>query len=1398
MSGTDSGDLAAKLMISRKRLLDEELKNEILVKENQVLANQVKNITEKMIEANKKIKEVERQQSFQEYLRQIRREAESSWKKYSIPSSLLQPLREIINQRGCEAVEPILNTLCNLIDPVETISQVQRWITFKTRSTETDDQATGENNYQYGNRHHKNKKSCSLRQYKGYNSSSVPITWESVRQLVGWNNLRGGCWKDSATVSDLIRDCRYYCELKGLSDSHHLKEISLFAPIFIYTAQVFERTVWALWHNKSSRWIQVPIKLFKDCDANRENGCLNLSLDLMSFIAYEINVIVDKVPIELKLINNYVFGLTIYGEDDAALSTDNKIHLIRYRNEGRGENSVSPLCATVGWIPSPSSLVNDSGIQCYSDNLKRTIPPPGVIEFITSRDALEENERIGVWKSFPLELPHELRSLKTLCESQRNKLKSSSELTKLLLEYLDKNNNNALSTTIQSRMSCNIRQTSETKNYYRPTEILDALTIQILVWHGRSFCIQGSSLDYRVILTDWVTCVPLYLYRVFSSSEEQPYSIISSVIEQLSNPNADMSTFLLIKKTDKDQSDDSDWKGKYTPDQLPGLTSEGIELELVKRNRINTENTIKSTCTWNATVGAWSLTCKGRMTTSQVDDSISNIGSWMHGFVKPHILGLQHSLSSIYHSKELISLYQINRNSLVDTNNRPTVLHWKAYTLAIQHPVVGVDNYVRVDATSGIKIMQFSRYPRLHEWILNPEVLLRRDVERNNEGELSEIFSETNYSKAVALELRNLLATRTLSCYIVNSYLKIIQHLDQGNVDIAMHDVFHPESSSLHELLYLSETRIYLKQLLIEVPDSIFIAAVSDATLSGSLLVIENLFDCGRDASKLMSKIDIFNLAAVAAEGLFIKLIIFFLTQRGIIGPVRQEVLINPLVEASRDKQFLESVKIFSKNSIMNRFSNNVDDKDSQLVRKVLSSFPSYPLHALCSMSDLDDVVCLCTNPIFQSFCASQLVVFNKEGWLPQHSACSNSCYDKPQSEDPRVVTILEILFQNQCDRRTEKFSNSETCLMLSARNGFVHLCTYLLNCGADPFLKNKNDKMAVEEALFSLRMEAFNYLISRLNLDVQLFADSVPPNALQIAIGGSDLTTVRLLLGNFNLNLDSADSRIGSPAGRCCSTSQPNTFKGCTALHEACSNPAFNSPQSITLLKELKTKRNINMITPGGCTALHRAAFYGHHRICSVLLGMGADPYQLSENGDVPLTSLEISIEQGWVQTTVVLNSETNIKLGVVLQSRLRTLLNWNGKVQVLSNSTAVRLACERYPSSSSFATHITWSVDRIPFCGMSGTIIRHTGDAVLIEFTDQQLWFPSDAVKVPTVTIPSYESLSHQTRKASKLPAWKCLSRASVVAQLRGGNSIPSKARKSLALVSKKSFRVGSPIDS
>ncbi|KAJ9451036.1 Tankyrase [Diplonema papillatum] len=289
------------------------------------------------------------------------------------------------------------------------------------------------------------------------------------------------------------------------------------------------------------------------------------------------------------------------------------------------------------------------------------------------------------------------------------------------------------------------------------------------------------------------------------------------------------------------------------------------------------------------------------------------------------------------------------------------------------------------------------------------------------------------------------------------------------------------------------------------------------------------------------------------------------------------------------------------------------------------------------------------------------------------------------------------------------------SALHLAAAAGHVVLVRLLVAAGVDVAAKGSNGVTAAHEACRALQIAALRELVSK---GAAMDIGWLPPVTLHRVVALGRVADAKWLL-DAGVASETPDPRMGSGSGWQ-STGADGEPVATMPLHVAVSIPAFFSTEDgLAVVRRLATPAAVKARTVAGHTALHRAAFKGACRACTLLLSLDADPHALTANTQnaAPQTPLDLSIQQGHVPTIFVLVQHTDPSLlSKTSRSELGFLLAWNAPVVIDDDASKVRTACAKVSTpEAGLAAALAWSDRKAACCGRAGVVVQYLWPGVL-----------------------------------------------------------------------------------
>eukprot|EP01062_Namystynia_karyoxenos_P046540 TRINITY_DN3491_c0_g1_i1.p1 TRINITY_DN3491_c0_g1~~TRINITY_DN3491_c0_g1_i1.p1 ORF type:complete len:1804 (+),score=408.87 TRINITY_DN3491_c0_g1_i1:93-5504(+) len=324
---------------------------------------------------------------------------------------------------------------------------------------------------------------------------------EEAAHLANWHDPKGSTYWCGIAVAEVIKD--YQTCYPAAEESK--------AALWVYTAEVDHPVVWALW--LGDKWEQIP-----DLDDSAEQSDFKT-----------VAIPMDGPTGKAERIVQTPAGLQVY-------AVGGKPRALRYENLLGGDPENSPLRVAVSWAPHPDELIAPEGFfsgVCST----RSPPPPGVVEYITSRDFLTLIEQ-ETWRSVPLVL-NGLGKLRCACLAQKNQQRPDDNLC-LAAKRLFAPSHDVLPDVASSSavLAVAVRRIYRAKcpaERPTPAQIARATELGLLQW-GDQWCLHALTGTPR-------QAVPLgaeapsacELWRVDNPFDDQPYFLMNASMRHQQN-----------------------------------------------------------------------------------------------------------------------------------------------------------------------------------------------------------------------------------------------------------------------------------------------------------------------------------------------------------------------------------------------------------------------------------------------------------------------------------------------------------------------------------------------------------------------------------------------------------------------------------------------------------------------------------------------------------------------------------------------------------------------------------------------------------------------------------------------------------------------------------------------
>eukprot|EP00755_Sulcionema_specki_P013918 Sspe_Gene.55299::Locus_30422_Transcript_1_1_Confidence_1.000_Length_3744::g.55299::m.55299 len=717
-------------------------------------------------------------------------------------------LSSFVDTKGISVVQWVLNVLSDLLDAAAVRAEVARWSTLRTQTL-----TAPPSYYEDGVGHPTRPMDHTPHKVGDHHTGGV---WEAVRSLGNWRTPQGVCWPGQET-QDVLRDCAYVA-------AHHPtgQPREVVAPLFVYTCLVNHRSVWAVWVSEKG-WcvLEATEGVEKEYSVRTfQNEDVVVPHQLGQCMAEKLGVGVLSVPATLEVQTIFAFGLTLLRRGDVVVA--------RYVNSSRGESAISPLMDTVAWLPPPASLAGD--VFTFDNDPQKSLPPPGILEYVATRLPTECLGMEGVWSTSPYPTPPPALAL----EASPNPL--AVPVDDLLREV-----------TEADPVYSNVMRVLLTHHKWPIHGFPNPLTMQELTWHGRRLLValHGKANAMADLATDAATP----LYRVSHESIFQPFRIISTFMRNMGCGARD--TYLEVDKGDGALA------GRYCPTEYPPSSPDGRSavprVTLQKGGALGAVEMQRTTQPFHTAVwtgAAWLVHTIGGEVMSPSCAPRYVEGTWMEGQVR-HILhflaravsGLRPAPSTVYRSSS-----SLPDGHLYTPHN---VVCWASYSIANENPGLvsspSTEVVFRCLGLSCVRIASWSRFPRRGDCLFpSPSIFQVTEI---SEAKGSCVLTEVSHVQALAVFVRSTLPDCKSTGSVLDR-LRIAEVLEKGDLNAAMDALLHPDDDS--PLIHGPQGIALAKHLLaLGVPRRKLDAALHEAAAGGTVETAKGVIACGADPTSV-------------------------------------------------------------------------------------------------------------------------------------------------------------------------------------------------------------------------------------------------------------------------------------------------------------------------------------------------------------------------------------------------------------------------------------------------------------------------------------------------------------------------------------------------------------------
>eukprot|EP01063_Lacrimia_lanifica_P032641 TRINITY_DN5611_c1_g1_i1.p1 TRINITY_DN5611_c1_g1~~TRINITY_DN5611_c1_g1_i1.p1 ORF type:complete len:1546 (+),score=470.16 TRINITY_DN5611_c1_g1_i1:127-4764(+) len=673
---------------------------------------------------------------------------------------------------------------------------------------------------------------------------------EIVDKISTWQSPIAYLWPE-VTFTDMH-------QTMNLIEKHHSagQHQNIVVPCYIYSISLFHRSVWVCKYstkNAKFAWevmTQQHEHLEKAYAAASAPGAGDA--DGLHYLTVEPRYFKDITggaqlapDGEMRRLPSHsdVYPLQIFRKD--------KLVFIRYDNAGRGSD-ISPLCDTILWLPtSPLKLEQDGYIfACKLDDL----PPPGLIEYLTSRPTFEKLKWSTQWNVMQaigdpaIQLIKQClaavdqQKVEPLLTDKYTKLQDNLERIHHKVKKKDASYQQGLEAI---RLILKFRFPTNQASLYTPQAIAHALDIQKLSYNGKTYFINLCSPPFLVVELK-PKMEPVEVQRLKYGFADQIFWHINACLR---NSQFKRSCALHVRTSSKKDID-----GRYSLLGDVPTYAEGQHDLSSYMDRFQFQRDAQPVRRAHSSTGQkkyWIFTgANGVQVTQAKQDQVGvDVGTWFTGQAQPICFYLDRALdllrfidgskleTGVVAPPEGVKNYRglsgvVLDRSVYDTNR--IVLWGQFSSSSVDRGVASAfakgsecAAVFTIIGRSCVRIAQWSRFAREHEWLYPPNSIfkitscLSEEHQQILDKENLQLFSmeEVDEFEAIETHLRGVVPTikgEDAPAHVMQLFT-IIQFLTKRDTENCLNTLLNPTEQAMfteqgvklaHNLMKLIKTGV--------------------------------------------------------------------------------------------------------------------------------------------------------------------------------------------------------------------------------------------------------------------------------------------------------------------------------------------------------------------------------------------------------------------------------------------------------------------------------------------------------------------------------------------------------------------------------------------------------------
>eukprot|EP01062_Namystynia_karyoxenos_P061191 TRINITY_DN5330_c0_g1_i1.p1 TRINITY_DN5330_c0_g1~~TRINITY_DN5330_c0_g1_i1.p1 ORF type:complete len:1631 (+),score=377.40 TRINITY_DN5330_c0_g1_i1:70-4893(+) len=333
-----------------------------------------------------------------------------------------------------------------------------------------------------------------------------PSVRKAATSLSVWHGPKGDCYFPGPAVDGMMHDFAV-CN----SGERHRGAVA----IFVYTIELHDPVVWVAW--QADQW---------DLCGNHDSAAARCDFKAVRAEAGERAAVANGAPdtSEAELMHADSCGMRVFGSEGVP-------RLLRFENAHCGDSELSPLSDSILWAPCPDALVSEDGAFSLARRDGRAVPP-GVLEFIKSRDFSTTITR-NTWESSAVvTATKQLKQLRATCMARKNQQCVVGKLCQAAREAFRPAAESVVGHGADPQMLADAiyaAYLAKCPGSPSPAQIAAASELTLLRWHDEWLLLAFTGPNnVGVTLGDEPRAE--LLHRVDNALEEQPYYLINAAI----------------------------------------------------------------------------------------------------------------------------------------------------------------------------------------------------------------------------------------------------------------------------------------------------------------------------------------------------------------------------------------------------------------------------------------------------------------------------------------------------------------------------------------------------------------------------------------------------------------------------------------------------------------------------------------------------------------------------------------------------------------------------------------------------------------------------------------------------------------------------------------------------